>query len=56
MVNVKAISPLTRSGAGMACRQMGAIAEEGGTLNCAPSADAVAGKGKYEHCGTHQSA
>jgi hypothetical protein len=47
MVNVKAISTPTRSGAVMARRQIGAIAEEGGTLNCAPSADAVAGKVRH---------
>ena len=47
MVNVKAISTPTRSGAVMARRQIGAIAEEGGTLNCAPSAVADAGKARH---------
>jgi hypothetical protein len=46
MVNMKAISTLTRSGAVMARRQMGAIAEEGSPLSWAPSADAVAGNGR----------
>jgi hypothetical protein len=45
MINMKAISTLTRSGAVMASSQMGAIAEEGVTLSCRPSAHAVAGNG-----------
>jgi hypothetical protein len=42
---MKAISTPIRSGAVMARRQMGAIAEEGAPLNWRPSAHAVAGNG-----------